>query len=116
MLKVAKEADHYLVSLFQVKKLNTLFSELISQQLEDLVSVKDRHVIFNLAHVNFIDTAGFFALERAAGIAKANHCVFQLCNITDEVQELIGLTGHEATFDIIPRLNVREKIVMELDE
>lgn len=103
MLKVAKDADHYQVSLFQVKKLNTLISELISQQLEKLVSVKDRHVIFNLEHVSFIDTAGFNTLERAAMIAKANQCVFQLCNINDDVQELIGLTGHEGTFDIIPR-------------
>jgi len=116
MLKVAKEDDRYLVSLFQVSKLNTLFSELITQQLDQLVRVPDRHVIFNLEGVRFIDTAGFNTLRRASEISSANGGTFQVCNIGDEVKELIDLTGMNGSLDIIPRLEVREKISMELDD
>jgi anti-anti-sigma factor len=116
MIKVAKEEDRYLVSLFQVNKLNTLFSELISQQLNTLVSFPGRHVIFNLKGVRFIDSAGFSTLLKANEISKANGSKFQICNISAEVQELIDLTGLNESLDIVPTLEVKEKIVMELDD
>jgi len=99
-----------------VNKLNTLFSELISQQLNDLVSVPDRAVVFNLEGIRFIDTAGFNALKRVTQIARVSGSRFQVCNIGEEVQELLDLTGMEGSLDIIPRLEVKEKIVMELDD
>lgn len=116
MLKVAKEDEGYIVSLFQVNKLNTLFSELISQQLNNLVSMPGRKVIFNLEGVRFIDTAGFKTLEKAHQIALARGAVFQLCNVGDEVCELFKETDVENSFDILPSLQVQEKIMMELDE
>lgn len=116
MLKVAKEENRYLVSLFQVNKINTLFTDLISQQLNQLVSAPDRHIIFNLEGVRFIDTAGFQVLDHAAVTAQKSGSRFQLCNITDEVQELLDLTGMHKKLDIIPSLEVEEKILAELDE
>ena len=116
MLKIAKEEDRYLVSLFQVNKINTLFSDLISEQLNRLVSQSGRHVIFNLEGVNFIDTAGFRVLETATLIARNNQSSFQICNISEDVQELLDLTGLHRRLDILPQLEVEEKILMELDE
>ncbi|MCF8225695.1 MAG: STAS domain-containing protein [Bacteroidales bacterium] len=116
MLKIAKEENKFIVSLFQVNKLNTLFSELISEQLNNLVSVSGRTVIFNLEGIRFIDTKGFQTLQKAKEIAQAKGSVFQLCNIGDEVHELFELTDSKEKFDIIPPLEVREKIIMELDD
>lgn len=116
MLKIAKEEERYLVSLFQVNKLNTLFSELISQQLNDLVSVSGRDVVFNLEGIRFIDTAGFNTLERVTKLSRVSGSRFRVCNIGAEVQELLDLTGMEGALDIIPRLEVKEKIVMEFDD
>jgi anti-anti-sigma factor len=116
MLKVAKEENRYLVSLFQVNKINTLFSDLISKQLIRLVSISGRHIIFNLEGIRFIDTAGFQTLEQVADTADKNRTLFQLCNITDDVRELLDLTGMQEKLDIIPELEVQEKILMELDE
>ncbi|MDA3821189.1 MAG: STAS domain-containing protein, partial [Bacteroidales bacterium] len=114
--KVAKEDDRYLVSLFQVNKLNTLFSELISQQLNNLVNVPGRHVIFNLEGIRFIDSAGFGVLMKASEISSAVGSSFQLCNISAEVQELIDLTELNGSLSILPKLEVKEKIIMELDD
>jgi len=116
MLKVAKEKDRYLVSLFQVNKLNTLFSELISQQLNDLVKTPGRTVVFNLENVRFIDSAGFGVLLRANEISRAIGSEFYLANITSEVKELIDLTGLNDTLSVIENLEVKEKIVMELED
>lgn len=116
MLKVAKEEGRYLVSLFQVNKLNTLFSELISQQLSDLVNEPGRVVIFNLEGVRFIDSAGFATLLRASEIAKARSAVFKICNVSVEVLELIELTELKDTLPICECAAVKEKILMELDD
>ena len=116
MLKVAKEDDKYLVSLFQVSKLNTLFSELISQQLNNLVSVSGRHVIFNLHGVSFIDSEGFRTLLKASEIATAVGSSFQLCNISSEVSDLIELTNLRGSFNIVESLDLKEKIILELDD
>lgn len=116
MLKVAKEEGRYLVSLFQVSKLNTLFSELISQQLNDLVGTPGRTVIFNLEGVRFIDSAGFGTLLHALEIAKARSSEFKICNVSDEVMELIELTELADKLPICECAGVKEKIVMELDD
>lgn len=116
MLKVAKEDGRYLVSLFQVNKLNTLFSELINQQLSTLVSEPGREVIFNLKGVRFIDSAGFATLLCATEIAKAKKAEFKICNVSDEVMELIELTELQDILPICEYAPVKEKIVMELDD
>ena len=116
MLKVAKEDGRYLVSLFQVNKLNTLFSELINQQLSTLVSEPGRVVIFNLEGVRFIDSAGFATLLCASEIAKAKNAEFKICNVSDEVMELIELTELQDILPICECGTVKEKIVMELDD
>ncbi len=92
MLKIVKEEDRYIVSLFQVSKLNTLFSELIQEQLINLVNVPGRKVIFNLKDVRFIDSAGFRTLTKVSEIARSAGSELLFCNISREVQELIDLT------------------------
>ena len=104
------------MSLFQVNKLNTLFSELISQQLNDLISHPGRHVIFNLEGVRFIDSAGFSTLLKVEEISNTVGSTFQICNISAEVQELIDLTGLNGSLNVVPNLDVKEKIIMELDD
>jgi anti-sigma B factor antagonist len=116
MLKVAKEDGRYLVSLFQVNKLNTLFSELIKQQLSTLVSEPGRVVIFNLEGVRFIDSAGFATLLCASEIAKAKKAEFKICNVSEEVMELIELTELQNVLPICSFEPAKEKIIMELDD
>ncbi len=116
MLKVAREEEKFIVSLFHVNKFNTLFSELIKEQLNDLVSVSGRHVIFNLAGIRFIDSSGFSTLKVAAEISQARGSHFQLCNVGDEVKELLSETDVYNAFEILPSFEAREKLGMELDD
>ncbi|MEX0980842.1 MAG: STAS domain-containing protein [Bacteroidales bacterium] len=108
MLKVAKEKERFMVSLNHVNKINTLFSELIRDQLSDLVSVPGRHVVFNLAGIRFIDSSGFSTLQLAAEISQAKGSRFQLCNVGDEVQELMSETNVYNGFEILPSPEARE--------
>ncbi len=115
MLKIAKEENQYRVELFQVNKLNTLFSELVKQQLIELVEEPGVSVVFNLEGIRFIDSAGFNVLMEVCDRARAAGNQFKLCNITDDVRELIILTELEGRFECMTCKETREKILMVLD-
>jgi anti-anti-sigma factor len=115
MLKIAKEENRYRVELFQVNKLNTLFSDLVKQQLIGLVGEPGASVIFNLEDIRFIDSAGFSVLLEVSEYAREAGSQFTLCNITDEVRELITLLELESSFSIGTCEMSREKILMVLD-
>ena len=115
MLKIAKEENHYRVELFQVNRLNTLFSELVKQQLVELVVEPGVTVVFNLDDIRFIDSSGFDVLLEVSDRAREAGSQFKLCNITDDVRELIILMELEERFDFVTCENSREKILLVLD-
>ncbi len=113
MLKIVKEDDCYLLSLQQLTRLNSLISELISDQVTRLVSIPGRHVIFNLEGMEFIGSEGLKMLLRAKRTAETMACFFQLSNISAEVNELFEITNLKNHFNIIPSGGVGEKILVE---
>lgn len=115
MLKIAKEENQYRVELFQVNKLNTLFSELVKQQLMELVEEPGGSVIFNLEGIRFIDSSGFDVLLEVSDRARVAGSKFSLCNISDDVRELLILLELEGRFECLTCVNTREKILVALD-
>lgn len=115
MLKIAKEENQYRVELFQVNKLNTLFSELVKQQLTELVEKPGVTVVFDLQDIRFIDSSGFDVLLEVSDRAREAGSQFALCNITDDVRELIILMELEDSFTLVTCENRREKILLVLD-
>ena len=114
MLKIAREDNQYRVELFQVNKLNTLFSDLVKKQLMELVEEEGVSVVFNLENIRFIDSSGFEVLRDIAERASRHGSRFQLCNITDEVKELIVLLELEDSFELCTRKLSGEKILADL--
>ncbi len=115
MLKIAKEENQYRVELFQVNRLNTLFSDLVKQQLIELVEEPGVSVVFNLEDIRFIDSSGFDALLEVSECARMHGSQFSLCNISDDVRELLILLELEGRFDCLTCANTREKILVVLD-
>ena len=115
MLKIAKEESQYRVELFQVNKLNTLFSGIVKQQLRELVDEPGVSVIFNLKGIRFIDSSGFDVLLEISERASHSGSQFKLCNISDDVRELIVLMDLEGRFNICSCQHTEEKILVVLD-
>jgi anti-anti-sigma factor len=115
MLKIAKEEDCCRVELFQVNKLNTLFSELVKQQLIELVEEHEAPVVFNLEGIHFIDSSGFDVLLAVSDRAREVGRQFSLCNITDDVKELMGLLELEDKLSFCDCVLSKEKILLALD-
>ena len=116
MLKVTKEDGRYLVSLFQVNRLNTLFTDLIKSRLSELVDEPGRTVIFNLYGVNFIDSDGFRTLEEITRKAEERKAEFKLSNVGSELEELMEVAGVKDQLRIGEPVRRRERIIMELDD
>lgn len=115
MLKIVKEGNQYKAELFQVNRLNTLFSGLVKEQLFELIDKPGIEVIFNLEGIRFIDSSGFGVLMEVADRARANGNRFKLCNVTDDVKELIILQELEGRFSFCKLDNTEEKILLVLD-
>jgi anti-anti-sigma factor len=115
MLKITKEERQYRVELFQVNRFNTLCSELVRQQLQELVEEPGTTVVFNLEGIQFIDTAGFQVLEDISNYSRNCGSQFKLCNVSDEVSELILLLDLGESFTVCACENVGEKILLVLD-
>ncbi len=115
MLKIAREENQYRVELFQVNRLNTLFSDLVKEQLMELVQEPGASVVFNLEDIRFIDSSGFDVLLEVSECARDYGSTFSLCNISDDVRELLNMMELEGSFDCLTCANTREKILAVLD-
>jgi len=115
MLKIAKEGSECRVELFQVNRLNTLFSELVMEQLKELVEEPGRTVIFNLEGIRFIDSSGFDVLQTITKHAGRYGSEFKLCNLSDDVKELMVLLELEEELAVCTCVPVEEKILQLLD-
>ena len=115
MLKIAKEENQYRVELFQVNKLNTLFSELVKQQLRELVDIPGARVMFNLEGIRFIDSSGFDVLLEISERAFHSGSQFTLGNSSQGGRELMVLLDLESHFEGSACPYKEEKILVVLD-
>jgi anti-anti-sigma factor len=115
MLKIVKEGRECRVELFQVDRLNTLFSELVKEQLKELVEEPGRTVIFNLEGIRFIDSSGFEVLRTITEHAGQYGSEFKLCNLSADVKELMVLLELEEELSVCTCVPVEEKILQLLD-
>ncbi len=115
MLKISREGSECRVELFQVNRLNTLFSDLVKKQLQELVEEPGISVIFNLEGISFIDSSGFDVLKIITEYARQHESEFKLCNVTDEVKELLVLLELEGELAFCTCVFAEEKILQFLD-
>ena len=115
MLKIVREDNQCMVELFKVNRLNTLHSGLVKQQLQELVEEPGSSVVFNLEGIRFIDTAGFEVLKEITAHAARYRSTFKLCNVSDDVRELIILLELEGRLIFCNCSNTVEKVVLVLD-
>jgi len=115
MLKISRKGSECRVELFQVNRLNTLFSELVKEQLQELVEEPGISVIFNLEGITFIDSSGFEVLKIITEHARRYGSELKLCNITDDVNELMVLLELEGELAFCTCIPEEEKILQLLD-
>jgi anti-anti-sigma factor len=115
MIKISREGSECRVELLQVNRLNTLFSELVKEKLQELVEEPGISVIFNLKGIRFIDTSGFDVLKTITENARRYGSEFKLCNVTEDVKELMVLLELEKELTFCTCVPAEEKILQLMD-
>lgn len=114
MIKIRKENNEYIVSLYEIRKLNTIFADRVGEQLQEIVEKKGIKIFFDLSRISFIDSAGFSMLKEAKRIAGINSSDFYLCNLSEEVNELLQLPDLQNKFKTCEKQISREKVMVNV--
>jgi len=100
MLTVDQIENKYLVSFYNVSKLNVLNSKEIELQLLPLVCKKDSSLILNFSGIKFIDSSGFETLMNIYKESKINDSVVNFINLSDDLKELVKLVELDQVFQL----------------
>lgn len=100
MLTVDQVENKYLVSFYNVSKLNILNSKEIESQLLPLVCKKDSNLVLNFSGIRFIDSTGFEVLMNIYKTSRVNDADVNFINMSDELMELVKLVELEKIFQL----------------
>ena len=100
MLKIERENNRFVVSFFEINRLNTTISRIIEKQLIQLLNENGTELVINLQGIKFIDTSGFNTLHKLNDIANEYNSHLSLTNLSQEVKELFRLLELEEAFTV----------------
>jgi|SaaInlV_200m_DNA_2_1039689.scaffolds.fasta_scaffold27638_2 anti-sigma B factor antagonist len=99
MLEIKNVNNIVVASFTEEKRFNAVISQDVKNHLNGVLEKNDK-LIFDLGGITFIDSSGFGAMLSVYKHAKKNNCNFKLCNISEEVFELVKLMQLHNVFDI----------------
>ena len=102
MLKLKIEDGVYRISFYKVRRLNTLIAEPLREELSKIVSKSGREVVLSMDGINFIDSSGFQAIMSVVEKANNKGSQFRICDVSQEVYELLKLMKLSFVFEISP--------------
>ncbi len=102
MLKLNIEEGIYKISFYRTRRLNTLIAETLQEELLKIVSKPGREVVLSMEGINFIDSSGFRAIMAIVVHASKVGSHFRICDVSQEVYELLKLMKLSFVFEIKP--------------
>ncbi len=105
MLKIDTINDIYVASFEYINRFNSLISDAVKEQLNNLFDRPNVRLILNLTGINFVDSSGFGVFLSVMKTANINRGQFKMCSINKEVMELIKLLQLQNVFEISDNLD-----------
>jgi len=102
MLKLNIEDGVYRISFYKVRRLNTLIADPLQEELSKILSKPGTEVVLSMNGVNFIDSSGFQAIMAVVDRADKAGSRFRICDVSQEVYELLKLMKLSFVFEINP--------------
>ena len=100
MLKIKRENNRFVVSFFEINRLNTTISRIIEKQLVQLLNENEAKILLDLKGIKFIDTSGFNTLHILKDTAIKYNSHLYLTNLSPEIEELFKLLEIENVFSV----------------
>ena len=101
MLQIKQKENTYIVSFFNVSRLNLVNTRLINEDLQNLVKQPNSRLIFNLQGITFVDSSAFQRLIDVVKYAHSYGSEVTFMNVSEEVKELINLVEATDLFHVI---------------
>ncbi len=105
MLKHESNKGIEILSFDNVNKLNILIAQSLKEEVAQFLTKPNTKLILDMDGIEYVDSSGFGALLSILRNAKNNDSQFKLCNISDDVMELIRLLQLHNVFDICNSLD-----------
>lgn len=105
MLKIDNINNVYVASFEYISRFNSLISDAVKEQMNNLFNKPNTKLILNLDEIKFIDSSGFGVLLSVMKTASINYGQFKLCSINKEVMDLFKLLQLQNVFDIYNNLD-----------
>ncbi len=102
MLKLNIEKGVYRISFYKTRRLNTLIADPLQKELIKIVSKPGRDVVLSMDGIHFIDSSGFRSLMAVVDHANRIGSRFRICDVSQEVYELLRLMKLSFVFEINP--------------
>ncbi len=102
MLKLKIKGGVYHISFHKINTLNTLVADSLREELIKIVSKPKREVVLSMNGINFIDSSGFQTIMAVVSQASKIGSKFRICDVSQDVYELLKLMKLEVMFEINP--------------
>jgi len=100
MLTVNKVENKYVVSFYNMNKLNILNSNEIESKLIPLISQDGSNLTLNFSGIKFIDSSGFDVLLKVYNASKSSSAELNFINLSEDLMELMQLVELDQVFQL----------------
>lgn len=100
MLKSEIKNGVEVLSFDNVSKLNILVAQSLKEEITQYLNKEGKNIVLNLDGIEYVDSSGFGALLSILRNAKNNNSNFKICNVSQDVMELVKLLQLHNVFEI----------------
>ncbi|MBS3806181.1 MAG: STAS domain-containing protein [Bacteroidales bacterium] len=100
MLKSEIKNGVEVLSFDNVSKLNILVAQSLKEEISQYLNKEGKNIVLNLDGIEYVDSSGFGALLSILRNSKNNNSNFKICNVSQDVMELVKLLQLHNVFEI----------------
>lgn len=104
--------DRYAVITVSAEKLGGVISPELKAVLVELSSAGSRNIVLNMKKARYCDSSGLSAILVGNRLCKNSKGTFVLCELTDMVTKLIGISQLNNVLTIVPTLREAVDYIM----
>lgn len=98
--QLTEQAGFKVAEFIDLKRFTLAVTEEVKTELKPILSQKGTRLIFNFKNIEFIDSSGIGCIISLVKTAKSNQAEIKLCNLSNEVMEVMELLHLPMILDI----------------
>jgi len=101
MLTIICKDNRQELSFESVDKLTVLNATRVKEELNNLLSKENAHLILNMENIKYIDSTGIGVLISALKKSYENNSTFLISNVNKDVMNLLKIMKLDKVFNIV---------------